>query len=56
MYSLCVIIAALFVNHAFAAVVNLASSTVDVDGISYFVPGNPVVRSKLQVALIVGCH
>jgi hypothetical protein len=56
MYSLYVIIVGLFVNRTFATVVNLASSTVEVDGISYFVPGNPVVRSQSQVSLIVGCH
>jgi hypothetical protein len=47
MYSLYVIVA-LFANYAFTAVVNLASSTVEVDGISYFVPGNPVVKSQSQ--------
>lgn len=31
------------VSRAWAAVVNLDSSTVEVGGVSYFVPGTPVV-------------
>jgi len=37
------VVGALVVSGALAAVVNLASSTVEVDGIPYFVPGNTVV-------------
>jgi hypothetical protein len=49
MYPLWILVVALFVNTIFAAVVNLASSTVEVDGISYFVPGNPVVRNHYKL-------
>ena len=48
MYSITFAIA-VFVSGVFGVVVNLASSTVDVDGIPYYVPGNPVVHSLLVV-------
>jgi hypothetical protein len=38
-----VVFVALVVGEALAAVVNLASSTVEVDGIPYYVPGTVVV-------------